>query len=404
MYKIYIRHFVPPRGWEGPNETIIETETLMYDYPVEYPEDGILIDPKVKNEMGKAGSFEFGMEQNCPWYSSLLQMTTLLRVQYDDETIFYGRVLAIDTDMWGKRQVHCEGALAFLLDTLIIATKEEEREKISLETYVKDLIDSHNNLVANEPNKQFHYGQIPGYYSQDIPAVMRPESEERKFGSGSWTSTMNCLEDLTSKYGGYWRARYEVEDFVDAIGQWGMGNIDLNNRIVVHNQDGSISTELSFSTNIDDKEVLLPTIINGVIYSEEDAIAYYETSGEYLGKFDTVEEAEDYAERLHERQEWYYSGQGKVGTLYLDWLLNMFDPVVVDQPLRLTENIIDISGTVDVNGIFTVLIPEGTKNGKPLYLDDVPKTIVKIPKPKKPKVPIGPGLGVWVDGQGMAFD
>ena len=304
MYKIYIRHFVPPRGWEGPNETIIETETLMYDYPVEYPEDGILIDPKVKNEMGKAGSFEFGMEQNCPWYSSLLQMTTLLRVQHDDETIFYGRVLAIDTDMWGKRQVHCEGALAFLLDTLIIATKEEERKKISLETYVKDLIDSHNNLVANEPNKQFHYGQIPGYYSQDIPAVMRPESEERKFGSGSWTSTMNCLEDLTSKYGGYWRARYNEQD----------------------------------------------------------------------------------------------------GNLYLDWLLNMFDPVVVDQPLRLTENIIDISGTVDVNGIFTVLIPEGTKNGKPLYLDDVPKTIVKIPKPKKEKVPIGPGLGVWVDGQGMAFD
>jgi len=303
MYKIFIRHFLAPSSWDNAGR-LVEEETEMYALPMSYPEeDGkVLIDPKVKNEMGKAGSFEFGMQPNNSWYKSLLQLTTLMRVEYDDETIFYGRVLAIDTDMWGKRSVHCEGALAFLIDTLIIATKEDEREKISLETYVKDLIDSHNSLMADEQNKRFDYGQIPGYYTSEIPEVMRPQSEERKFGTGSWTSTMNCLEELTSKYGGYWRVRYAD------------------------------------------------------------------------------------------------------GKMYLDWLLNMFDPEVSDQPLRLTENVIDISDTIDVNGIFTVLIPEGTRNGEPLYLDDVPKTIVKIPKPKKKKDPIGPGLGTWIDGQGMAFD
>lgn len=94
--------------------------------------------------------------------------------------------------------------------------------------------------------------------------------------------------------------------YVDTTGQWGAGNIDLNNRIVVHNPDGSISTERSFSVNIDDREVLLPTIVNGIILSEEDAIEHYLITGEYLGKFDTVDEAEEYAERLHERQEWFY--------------------------------------------------------------------------------------------------
>ena len=280
MYKVYIRHFYPPDRQDGRDRTrIVDQEELMYEVPHSYPEEEALIDPKVKNEMGKAGSFEFSMESNNPWYTSLLQMTSLLRVVYDDETIFYGRVLAIDTDMWGKRKIHCEGALAFLLDTLIMPTKEEEREEISLETYVKDLIDDHNNLMTDEPNKYFFYGQIPGYYSDTIPAVMRPESENRKFGTGSWTSTMNCLEDLTSKYGGYWRARYNDQD----------------------------------------------------------------------------------------------------GKLYLDWLLNVFDPEPVDQPLRLAQNIIDMSSTVDVNGIFTVFIPEGTKNGKSLYLDDVPTTVIKIP-------------------------
>lgn len=95
-------------------------------------------------------------------------------------------------------------------------------------------------------------------------------------------------------------------NYVDTIGRWGEGNIDLNNRIVVHNQDQSISTERSFSVNLDGKEVLLPTIILGKIVSEDAAIDYYYKTGQYLGKFNSIVAAEDYAERLHERQEWYY--------------------------------------------------------------------------------------------------
>ncbi len=93
----------------------------------------------------------------------------------------------------------------------------------------------------------------------------------------------------------------------DTTGQWGRGNINLNKRQVVHNSDGTISTERSFSVNIDGKEVLLPTVIDGKIVSEEEAIRHYEKTGQYLGKFNTVKEAEEYAEKLHKRQEWYYS-------------------------------------------------------------------------------------------------
>ena len=99
----------------------------------------------------------------------------------------------------------------------------------------------------------------------------------------------------------------------------------------------------------------------------------------------------------------YNDSNGKV---YLDWLCNFFDPAVLNQPLEISENIIDISNTVDVNGIFTVLIPEGSKNGQSLYLDDKPKTVQKIKVTSNPqkKTPVGPGLGNWVDGQGISFD
>lgn len=103
------------------------------------------------------------------------------------------------------------------------------------------------------------------------------------------------------------KAEPEKKDAKDTTGRWGRGNIDLNNRKVVENDDGAISTERSFSVNIDGKEVLLPTVIDGKIVSEEEAIRHYEQTGQYLGKFNTVKEAEEYAEKLHNRQDWYYN-------------------------------------------------------------------------------------------------
>jgi hypothetical protein len=98
----------------------------------------------------------------------------------------------------------------------------------------------------------------------------------------------------------------------DTTGRYGRGNIDLNDRKVVRNRDGSISTERSFSTNIDGKEVLLPTVIDGKVVSEDEAIDYYLQTGKHLGQFDTVKEAEDYAEQLHNRQDWYYNQREKL--------------------------------------------------------------------------------------------
>lgn len=88
------------------------------------------------------------------------------------------------------------------------------------------------------------------------------------------------------------------------------GNIDLDSRIVVAWDDGSFSTEISFSVNIDGLEVLLPSIIDGELVSEEEAIAHFFDTGEHLGMFETVEEAEQYSRWLHLRQQEYY-GAGR---------------------------------------------------------------------------------------------
>ena len=100
---------------------------------------------------------------------------------------------------------------------------------------------------------------------------------------------------------------------VGNIGQYGAGNIDLYDRPQYRNANGSISTVDSTSYNIDGQEVLLPTVWNrnGTPYhssNDEEILQRYRDTGEYLGKFSTVEEASDYAEKLHlEQQERYPS-------------------------------------------------------------------------------------------------
>lgn len=89
------------------------------------------------------------------------------------------------------------------------------------------------------------------------------------------------------------------------------GNLDLNSRKVLKNDDGSISTESSMSFEENGKEVLIPTVVNGNRLSEEAAVQHYRKTGEHLGKFETPADADAYANKLHDEQDAVYNNGKK---------------------------------------------------------------------------------------------
>lgn len=88
------------------------------------------------------------------------------------------------------------------------------------------------------------------------------------------------------------------------------GNIDLYGRPEVPNPAGGNSTVYSMSFQDEDprsprfgKEVLVPLADDGRILSEEEAIDRYYQTGKHLGAFDTPQEANANAERIHNEYE-----------------------------------------------------------------------------------------------------
>ena len=208
IYKIYISNHLKADG-----SGTITSEQLLYSVPIT-DSTNALIDPVVKCEMGKAGSFEFSVTPAHPFYDRFQQMKTIMRVEYSGENIFRGRVLTIDTNkMNGTRKVHLEGDFVFFNDSYQEGDDDSDNTKISIYEYLQVIIKEHNDQmdVSGSEYKKFKLGIVPGCpnYKSLTTSAQRIEVEDSDFTESGYKKTQEVLNGLSKQYGGYFRTRYE---------------------------------------------------------------------------------------------------------------------------------------------------------------------------------------------------
>lgn len=193
-----------------------ENEKTLYHIPIQDgEEENVLTDPTVSCDLGKTGTMEFTIHPNHPYYHAIAQMRTIMRVEYDGDTIFRGRILTVDNTMTGAKRIHCEGDMAFLLDSFQMGTKKETRPTINLNAYIQQILNTHNQQMqeSGETDKCIYPGDIPGAYRATmVSSIQQIAMVSDTFGSNSTEQSLNALESLTKVYGGYFRTRYSKDD------------------------------------------------------------------------------------------------------------------------------------------------------------------------------------------------
>lgn len=215
MISVYAQYFIPTKA---SGFSTGDTEQLLWSIPNQNGRAILPLDARVNNEIGGAGNFEFSLAINNPYYGIWKQMKTIVRVDYDGDTIFYGRVLTIDRDMFRTKRIHCEGALTFLMDSVFEGTQNGTNE--TLNAYLVQLMNAHNNCMGSDsPEKKFVLSEVPGkkdepnpdtyHYSIFTDSVQQVPNDTQKYAKNKGYKTVKeWMEELVQDYGGFLRMRY----------------------------------------------------------------------------------------------------------------------------------------------------------------------------------------------------
>ena len=166
-----------------------------------------VISPKLTVELNKAGSLTFILPPTNLMYDSIQKLRTIITVIQDSEEIFRGRVLHDEKDFYNRKDVYCEGELAFLLDSI----QRPYTFQGDIPVLFKQFIANHNEQVDEE--KQFTVGTI---------TVTDPNNYINRENS-DYSTTWDAINDkLIDTHGGYLRSRYQNGiRYIDLVVEYG---------------------------------------------------------------------------------------------------------------------------------------------------------------------------------------
>lgn len=195
--------------------------TVVVDGNVVYDPDltslgNVIFSPRLTVGLNKSGEFSFVVPSTNPYYSQIDQISSRVFVLNDgsyEDVLFVGRVLNVSIDFDKKKTVNCEGAMSYLVDSMLRPYYFEGTPNDLFEYYVG----RHNATV--DP------GNAHGRWLT-IGTVNVDSGTQIEEGSDSYVSTIEELQTkLLDRYGGYVVTRWDntnqkiVLDYISDIGR-----------------------------------------------------------------------------------------------------------------------------------------------------------------------------------------
>ena len=170
-------------------------ETFIYNDTV--VDDSLrLVNPKLSLAENSAGSFTFKVPPGNVGYNLLNRTTSVITVYKDtkpNEPYWEGRILQESEDFWKCKSYTCEGALAYLNDTL---QPPNHYQGISESQFLSILLSIHN--IKVDAKRQFALGDV---------TVHTTDTGHRYT---NYENTMECISDkLIGSVGGHLEIRYD---------------------------------------------------------------------------------------------------------------------------------------------------------------------------------------------------
>lgn len=167
-----------------------------------------LADIHYKPSAGCAGTLEFNIPATHPYVDKIKALTTFFWLYKDGSPIFRGRFVGAEEDILKTGTLTIEGDLNFLLDSV----QDPFKFSGTLTDYVTQIVTNHNNMV--EARKKLTVGSVAAI----MQGTVQIEFTE-------YTSSLECLKELTKDHGGYFRTRHEgTITYLDLVLDYGGSN------------------------------------------------------------------------------------------------------------------------------------------------------------------------------------
>lgn len=172
-----------------------------------------VLSPKLTLDVKSSGSLSFVLPPGNHMHGNIRKMKSIITVEQNGDEIFRGRVVEVETDIWNQKNVYCEGALSFLLDSLQQPMTFEGKAA----DVFRNMIANHNEQVDEE--KQFAIGNITAV-SEDTDM----KTETTNYTMVYWNTSEMLNDNFVDVFGGYLLTR--VTDgtlYIDWLSELGDG-------------------------------------------------------------------------------------------------------------------------------------------------------------------------------------